>query len=70
MKANSPAQPTHPVSASPEAETSAVSVQAIRYPIYLKQDTLANRFAALLEFAEGLPDDQLPVSIEFIEQPA
>ncbi len=67
MKVNSHAQPTRPVSTSPDAE---VSVQTIRYPIYLTQDTLANRLAALLEFAEGLPDDQLPVSIEFIEQPA
>ena len=69
MKTNSTTQPFFSISTSSEAKTASIP-QAIRYPIYLKHDTLTNRLAALHEFAEGLPDDQLPVSIEFIEQPA
>jgi hypothetical protein len=69
MKVSSSAQASFSVSDRAEGEVPNVLPQAIRYPIYLTQDTLANRLAALLEFSEGLPEDQLPVSIEFIERP-
>lgn len=52
-----------------DSEGSNATPNAIRYPVVLTHDTIANRLAALQQFAQDLPSDQHPVLIQFIEKP-
>jgi len=52
-----------------DPEGSNATLSAIRYPIVLTHDTIANRLAALQQFAQNLPADQHPVLIQFVEKP-